>query len=455
MKQLLLFTLLLHSQFDFSAIITPPPTASAQNFCDYTTVSQLVANGSYIKWYENENGGSALNPDTQIFTGIYYASQTLNNEESTRTSVDVIVNTAPIVDELGVVYGCHSYALPSLNVGVWFGNQEHTEAFNPGDVFDISRNLFIFAENECGSAESWVSIIIESELELPFEENIETCGSYFLPDFSEGGYYTQSGGNGAMLSGGEEITMSQTLYKYAVNSCGGAQTILHITINQPAFVAFRDDVYTCGSYVLPPISSGNYYTASNTGGQLLQPGTVLTTSQLIYMYAGNGCGDAESSFYVNIADTIDTTLNVSENQLTSNQQNAAYQWWTCNENPQPVPDATGQIFAPESSGIYSVLIMLGDCSLMSECMPVELLNISDIENEDFIIYPNPAKSTIQIKNLKDTAIQCVKISDMSGKIVFRQDFPSGNLNIEKLSRGVYIVQLISNDKNIIQKFIKN
>jgi hypothetical protein len=75
---------------------TPPamPTASAQSFCGSKTVANLVANGTDIKWYAAETGGTALASTTAIATGTYYVSQTINSCESTRTEVAVTVNNS-------------------------------------------------------------------------------------------------------------------------------------------------------------------------------------------------------------------------------------------------------------------------------------------------------------------------------------------------------------------------
>ncbi|MFP9117769.1 hypothetical protein ACLI08_08280, partial [Flavobacterium sp. RNTU_13] len=78
---------------------TPAPTASAQTFCNGATVSNLVANGTSIKWYTTATGGTELATTAALATGTYYVSQILNACESTRTAVSVTINTtaAPTV----------------------------------------------------------------------------------------------------------------------------------------------------------------------------------------------------------------------------------------------------------------------------------------------------------------------------------------------------------------------
>ncbi|KGO84577.1 hypothetical protein Q765_20835, partial [Flavobacterium rivuli WB 3.3-2 = DSM 21788] len=74
---------------------TLAPTASAQTFCNGTTVSSLVASGTSLQWYTAETGGTALAATAVLATGTYYVSQTLNNCEGPRASVAVSITTTP------------------------------------------------------------------------------------------------------------------------------------------------------------------------------------------------------------------------------------------------------------------------------------------------------------------------------------------------------------------------
>ena len=75
--------------------VTAAPTASAQVICGEGTVADLVATGTGIQWYSALTGGTALANTAALATGTYYASQTMNSCESTRTSVEVTINTLP------------------------------------------------------------------------------------------------------------------------------------------------------------------------------------------------------------------------------------------------------------------------------------------------------------------------------------------------------------------------
>ena len=71
--------------------IVPPyaPTAVAQSFCNTATVSDLVAEGTALKWYDVESSGTPLETATVLTTKNYYVSQTVDGNESARTGVSV------------------------------------------------------------------------------------------------------------------------------------------------------------------------------------------------------------------------------------------------------------------------------------------------------------------------------------------------------------------------------
>jgi alpha-tubulin suppressor-like RCC1 family protein/Leucine-rich repeat (LRR) protein len=76
-----------------TATNTPPPTATAQSFNNGSTVTNLQATGSNVKWYNDITGGNPLSLLTALQTGKYYVSQTISGCESSRTAVDVTVTS--------------------------------------------------------------------------------------------------------------------------------------------------------------------------------------------------------------------------------------------------------------------------------------------------------------------------------------------------------------------------
>lgn len=96
---------------------TQAPSGNAtQNFCANATIADLTAIGNNIQWYAAATGGNPLSPSTAIVSGnTYYASQTLNNCESTsRLAVQANVSIVPVPVAASVQKFCENAQLSSL-----------------------------------------------------------------------------------------------------------------------------------------------------------------------------------------------------------------------------------------------------------------------------------------------------------------------------------------------------
>ena len=69
--------------------ISPPTAASSQSLCNGARVSDLVATGTNLKWYDVEEGGTALGVNHRLSAGTYYVSQSVSTLESDRVAVQV------------------------------------------------------------------------------------------------------------------------------------------------------------------------------------------------------------------------------------------------------------------------------------------------------------------------------------------------------------------------------
>ncbi|HRP90654.1 MAG TPA: T9SS type A sorting domain-containing protein [Edaphocola sp.] len=80
---------------------TPIPTGDTIQFdSTYTKVSNLIVNGSNLKWYSNANGTIAISDTTSLVdSNYYYVSQTINGCESAPLAIwfaDTTTSTPPV-----------------------------------------------------------------------------------------------------------------------------------------------------------------------------------------------------------------------------------------------------------------------------------------------------------------------------------------------------------------------
>jgi hypothetical protein len=87
--------------------------------------------------------------------------------------------------------------------------------------------------------------------------------------------------------------------------------------------------------------------------------------------------------------------------------------------------------------------------------------VNDQTNEEGSLYisPNPAKDVISIRfDKKEARDGVLKIYDLSGKVMFKQDLnvKSGNnitMDVSNLTSGFYTVEIVTNEKSTTQKLI--
>lgn len=291
--------------------ITPPSAP----YCD----SYVLPFSSYATYYTQPHiggvlqaGGIAINGGTTLTTTqtlyLYYKSLLPPFCEA-QTSFTITINNTPIIANLPNVFACSSYILPVLSVGNYFTGMGGTGAMLASNsIITTTQTIYVFAQTattpSCPKEVSFKVFI-----GLPTIPNVTECVKYVLPPLEIGSYYTATGGptgTGILLAVGTEITTTQTIFVYAVGSDGCAgNSSFNVNIVLP-FIAAIPDVLVCGSYTLPVLANGNYFTATHlplgtTTGTALNAGSSITTSKKIYVYLNNGGGcQNEVSFNVTI-----------------------------------------------------------------------------------------------------------------------------------------------------------
>jgi hypothetical protein len=296
---------------------TSAPTADAsQSFCGNVALSDVAITGSNIKWYNQATGGNLLPGNTSLVDGnTYYASQTNVCESSARTAVTVTLLSSPTVDVLSNTTACDSYILPTLNSGAYFTapNGDGTNLI-VGSTITSSQLIYIYATNGTCSDESTFTVTINVTPTVDVLNSVTSCDSYTLPVLTVGDYYVGSGGTIMGHTAYHVVTTSQTLYIYAANGTCTNESSFDITIVNSPYVDTPGDVVACNEYILPSLTTGNYYSESNGLGNEFLASQTVTSSQTMYVFAQNGtCTDEHSfSITINTPPAVDNPSNVEE-----------------------------------------------------------------------------------------------------------------------------------------------
>ncbi|OYU80885.1 MAG: hypothetical protein CFE23_06525, partial [Flavobacterium sp. BFFFF1] len=291
------------------------------------------------------------------------------------TTLTIIVNELPTLDVLNDVTACVSYTLPSLTNGNYFTDTNGSGTMlNGGDTITNSQTIYVYASNGFCSSEISFDVTISAVAVIDELSDVVVCGSYTLPILTtNANYYTEPNGAGSMLSAGDVISSSQTIYIYvqgAVAICT-AESDFEVTVNPIPAVDELADITVCDGYVLPILTSGNYYTAAGALGTMLNAGDVISSTQTVYVYASNGNCTAESDFVVtvNVTPTVDELSDVT----------------VCDSYTLPVLTIGNYYTAPSGAG---TMLNAGDVLTTSQTVYVYAANDTCTDESDFTVTIN-------------------------------------------------------------------
>ena len=292
---------------DFTVTITHlQDVGSFKNVFDCTsyTLPPLTAGNYYTK---PKGGGTKLEAGTvltnsqKIYVFNTSGSPYYCNSEA---SFKVIIG----LETPENVLQCGSYTLPELAIGKYYTGPAGTgEELAEESLVNESKTIYIYVKNtgtpNCTDFINFTVSIGQPKIDIL--DNVKACDSYTLPYLlNEGIYYTGPNETGKLLNVGDKITSTQTIYifKRSGLSCSN-QSSFKVTINQKPLIDSRSDIDVCNYYELTPLKIGNYYTGSGGTGTKLAAGTIIKSSQTIYIYAVSGTSNdcfEENSFRINI-----------------------------------------------------------------------------------------------------------------------------------------------------------
>ena len=221
------------------------------------------------------------------------------------SSVQQIIRT-------GTSGGSYSSTPSGLSIDTNTGNIVPSASI-PG-VYTVT--YLIAASGGCPLFTTQTTVTIIATPVIAQVANVVSCGNYVLPNISVGNYYTSANGTGTLLPSGTVISSNQTVYIHAEsgtspNCISDASFTITISTGAPDSLP---NVTSCDSYILPALSANNnYYTGSLGTGTLLTAGSLVTSSQTLYINYQLGSCNSDTSFVItiNTTPTIAASVNVT------------------------------------------------------------------------------------------------------------------------------------------------
>jgi len=308
------------------------------------------------------------NDTTYIFES--FCDQLILNDGS------ILTSDTTIVQHLSSTSGCDSIVIYELqHIASSFTNINETTCDSYyinalGDIY-TSSGIYTYVLTNVMNCDS----IITLDLQL-IGNNIPT-------------YFAESFCDQMVLNDGTMISGDTTIQETYINSVGCDSIVIYEYDHLPAATTNINDI-TCDDYINP---FGEIY--STTGNYSYTLTSILGCDSIIHLD-------------LTVVD-IDETITIDGMTLNANQNNATYQWVDCDNNNEPIQNATQQSYSPTTTGNYAVIITSQEgCEEISECAELSIVNNNEVFKNSLSVFPNPSSGALNI-NL-DEAYDYTEIS---------------------------------------------
>lgn len=294
------------------ASVTKPTVTSPVNYCIGQTASALSAGGVSLKWYTQATGGtgntSAPTPATSSAgTTSYYVTQTINNCESTRAQIDVIVAsqaTAPTATtSIEYCQGQTASALTANGSNLkWytapFGGTGVTNAPTPSTSAATLTSYFVSQTvNGCESSRTQINVNVKNRPDIPHTvASLNYCQGQTALQLSASGtallWYTVAtggtGSSGAPIPSTSTVGTTSYFVSQTLNGCESNRAEIKVNVGTKTTAPSASNVEYCQGQTASPLTAvGNdllWYTSSTGGESSTTAPTPSTASPNILSY---------------------------------------------------------------------------------------------------------------------------------------------------------------------------
>lgn len=164
------------------------------------------------------------------------------------------------------------------------------------------------------------------------------------------------------------------------------------------------------------------------------PGTYVDT------LAGATSCDSIVTTNLTVAGPIDAQIQAVGFTLVADLGGDTYTWVDCNNGNTPIPGATGTTLDVTANGSYAVVVGVGNCTQISNCLSVSTIGLQELDLVDNIsVYPNPNKGSFTVQS---SLSQTVRISDPLGHVIESVAITAGQpqlIELKAVPAGLYFL----------------
>ena len=434
--------------------VTAAPTASAQTFCNSGTVADLVATGSSLQWYTASTGGTALDAATALASGDYYVSQTLNDCESPRTMVAVILNVtaAPTASAQSFCNVATVADLVATGTALqWYAGSTGGTAL-AGTTALASGNYYVSQTlNGCESPRTMVAVTVNAEVVPTFTQVNSICSGetlVALPTISNNGI------TGSWSPALNNTATTTYTFTPASGQCASV-AIMTITVSPNVAPTFNAVEPICSGGTLAPLP-----TTSNNGITGTWSPALNNTATTTYTFTPNTGQCALTATITIVVNVTAAPTGVATQDFTTGQTLADFT--VVGQNIIWYSSATGSTVLPSTTVLVSGVIYYAS-QTVNGCESATRLAVTagvDLKTPGFEIrnlryYPNPVQDLLTV-DYSET-IENVQMYNMLGQMVYNRNTNASKVTIEmtNMPAGNYILQVtvsgITKNVKVIKK----
>ena len=158
-----------------------------------------------------------------------------------------------------------------------------------------------------------------------------------------------------------------------------------------------------------------------------------------------------------LVNEVNTDVIQDGETLTAQAAGASYQWINCTNGNVSIAGETGQTFTAPSAGDYAVIVTENSCTDTSSCYSITVVGISDEENTELTLFPNPVGDMLHIALPRPYEEVWVELIDMKGQIIKTEHFQGKSmttLDMSMMPSGGYVIRIHTKEGLAFMKMIK-
>jgi len=214
----------------------------------------------------------------------------------------------------------------------------------------------------------------------------------------------------------------------------------------------------CGNDSITLTAGAGYESYLWSTGQINQSIKVIQAKNYtVTVNDTNGCLN-----YTNITVEYLNNLIISDGlNLISKSASPSYQWISC-ASGAIIIGATDKIYTPSKNGSYSVIITKDGCTDTADCYVISTIGINKLKSaSNFTVFPNPTSDILNILGPRNAnKFYKMVLTNIWGQVLLGQEILTkgdsfeGQLDLKELPKGIYFLNIESNNSSEIFKVQK-